>query len=731
MADQDLIAPIEVEAERYEFFEKPAYQFDLQRRDFFKWLGGGVMVFCAVSELAEAQQAPQRGGGRGSRGGGNQPTDLGAWIHINEDGKVTVFTGKVEIGQNIRTSLSQVVAEELRVPLADVQMVMADTAKVPYDFGTNGSSTTPRMAPQLRRAAATARELMLDLAAESLHADRGTLVASDGKISGGRESRTYGQLSKGQKLAKEVPQNVSLAAPEAWKVAGKPVSKINGRAIVTGQHHYATDIKLDGMLFGKVLRPPSFGATLKSADLSAAKAMPGVIAVQDGNFAGVAAPDIETAEAALAAIKAEWATTEQPSEKELFTLLKTPGQGGGGGGFGGGRGGGGGGGASAASINEALAAAHQKLEETYTIAYIAHVPLETRSAVAQWEGDKLTVWTGTQRPFGTRSDLAQTFRLAEENVRVVSPDTGSGYGGKQTFETAIEAARIAKAAGKPVKLIWTREEELTWAYFRPAGVIDVRSGVNQDGLLTAWDFQNYNSGGSGIQALYAVDRASTQAHNGRSPLRQGSYRALASTANHFARESHIDGLASALKMDPVEFRLKNLKDERIRKVLEEVAKAFDWKNKKSTSERGYGIACGSEKGGFTACAAEVSIDRASGKVKVERIVSAFDCGPVINPDGLKNQIEGCVMMGIGGALFEAIHFENGKILNPQFSSYRVPRFSDLPALETILVDRKNVPSAGAGECPIVCVAPAIGNAIFHATGVRLRSLPMIPNGLKV
>jgi CO/xanthine dehydrogenase Mo-binding subunit len=381
-------------------------------------------------------------------------------------------------------------------------------------------------------------------------------------------------------------------------------------------------------------------------------------------------------------------------------------------------------------LAESLAAAHQKLDRTYTIAYIAHAPLEPRAAVAEWKDGKLTVWTGTQRPFGVRDELAAAFHLPESGVRVIVPDTGSGYGGKHSGEAAIEAARLAKAAGKPVKLVWTREEEFTWAYFRPAGVIDVRSGVNKDGVITAWDFHNYNSGNAGLRPLYAIPNQRCEFHRSDSPLRQGSYRALASTANHFAREVHVDELAASLKMDPLEFRLKNLKDERLRAALEAAAKAFGWGKSKPAANHGFGIAGGFEKGGYVANCAEVAVDPAGGKVKIIRVVTAFECGAIVNPDGLKHQVEGSVIQGIGGALFEAIDFADGKILNPRFSRYRVPRFGDMPRLETVLLDRKDLPSAGSGECPIVALAPAVSAAIFDATGVRLRSLPMVPNGIK-
>jgi isoquinoline 1-oxidoreductase len=305
---------------------------------------------------------------------------------------------------------------------------------------------------------------------------------------------------------------------------------------------------------------------------------------------------------------------------------------------------------------------------------------------------------------------------------------GSGYGGKHTGEAAVEAARLAKAAGKPVKLVWTREEEFTWAYFRPAGVIEVAAGAKKDGTLTAWEFHNYNSGASALGTPYAVPNRRVEFHGSDSPLRQGSYRALASAANTFARESAMDELAHAVGAEPLAFRLKNLTEPRLRAVFEAAAKRFGWGKDKPAAGRGFGIAGGTEKGSFVASCAEAEVDRDKGTVRVVRVVTAFECGAVVNPDHLTNQAEGAVIMGLGGALYEQIEFAAGKILNPSLADYRVPRFRDAPVLETVLLDRKDLPSEGAGETPIIAVAPAVGNAIFQAVGIRPRSMPMAPGG---
>jgi isoquinoline 1-oxidoreductase len=639
---------------------------------------------------------------------------------------VTVYTGKVEVGQNIRTSLTQVVAEELRLAPARVALVMADTARVPFDGGTAGSRTTPAMASQLRRVAAAARELLIDLAAEQGKVKRDALTVADGKVVGPRANPSFefGRLTQGKKLAKVIDDKVPTTPVGKWKVAGTSVPKVDGRAMVTGAHRYASDVKLPGMLFGKVLRAPSFQAKLVSADTRAAAGLPGVVVVRSGDFVGVAAPTEQAAAQALAVIRAEWkAVPGQPSSDELYKYLKAH-PGAGRGGFGGR------GKVVRGSIKEGLKAADQTAEATYTVAYIAHTPLEPRAAVADWSDGKLTVWTGTQMPFRVQGELARAFEVGTERVRVIVPDTGSGYGGKHTGEAAVEAARLAKGAGKPVKLVWTREEEFTWAYFRPGGVIEVKAGARKDGTLTAWEAHNYNSGGSALATPYEVANKHTEFHSTASPLKQGSYRALASTANVFARESHLDDLAKAVGIDPLAFRLKNLKDERLRAVLEAAARQFGWGKAKPAAGHGFGLACGTEKGGFMANCAEVAVDRASGVVRVLRVVSAFECGAVLNPDHLKSQVEGCVLMALGGALFEEIRFKDGKVLNPRFADYRVPRFRDAPLLETVLVNRPDLASAGAGEAPMIALAPAVGNAIFQATGVRLRSMPMVPNGFK-
>ena len=668
----------------------------MKRRDFLATLGGIVVL------LEDGVHAQETGGGRrggGGGGGGAVPAEIGAWLHVGETGVVTVYTGKVEVGQNARTSLTLAVLEELRVPPEAVRIVMGDTELVPFDMGTVGSMTTPRMWPQIRRAAAAAREMLLDLAAARWNVDRAALTIADGKVSAGRERTvTLGELARGGKWTRTIPASLPMAAAAEWKAAGKSLAKVNGRDMVTGAHRYSFDLKRPGMLHAKVLYPPQFGATLVSLDASAAEGMTGVKVVHEGNFVAVAAPEAETAAKAVAALKAEWTQVAAEADSHtVFQYFKGTAQG--------------------APTGDNLTA--------YTIAYIAHVPLEPRAAVAEWEGGKVTVWTGSQRPFGVRTELAQAFGIPESQARVIVPDTGSGYGGKHNGDAALEAARISRALGKTVRRGWTREEEMTRAYFRPGGLIEVGGKAAADGTLAEWEFHNYNSGGSALQSPYRIAARKEQFHQTKSPLRQGSYRGLAATANHFARECFMDELAASVKMDPLEFRLKNAADERLRNVLVAAAEKFGWKAREKTAGRGFGMAAGVEKGGYLATCAEVSVDGATGAVKVLRAVVAFECGAVVNPTHLRNQVEGAVAMGLGGALFEEIRFSDGRIANNRLAKYRVPRFADMPVIESVLLDRKDVASAGAGETPIVGIAPAIGNAIFDATGKRIRRLPLM------
>ena len=669
--------------ERYELEDEPAPISLPIRTDLFQLFGNGIVMLATPEPI------------------GPETNTFDVWLHVGENDTVTVCTGKAEVGQNVRTSLAHAAADELPVSLTALQIVLGDTERTPFDIGTFGSRTTPLLVPQVRRAAAAAREWLLDTAAQRWQTNRDTLTIKSGCIiqdSPGR-SVSFGQLVQGQRGVRTVGPEVALTPADRWTVAGQSVPKANARAFVTGQHRFTSDLFRDGMEYGKVLRPPAHQARLLSADTHIAEAMPGVTVARDGDFIGVVAPTPREAELALAAIVADWEMPNVPQGSDLLSLLRP-------------------------DPTPFSAPVEGELQATYTIAYIAHVPLEPRAALAVWTGNQMTVWTGTQRPFGVREELSVAFGLHENQVRVIVPDTGSGYGGKHTGDAAVEAARLARAAAKPVKLAWTRQEEFTAAYLRPAGVIDICASVTLGGTLTKWECHNYNSGGTGIQSPYTIPDQVTEFHEARSPLRQGSYRALAATANHFARECHMDDLAHACGLDPLAFRLRNLADDRLKAVLTTAAEQFGWHGYTPKPGHGIGLAAGTEKGSVIANCVEICIDSLSGEVKILRLTAAYECGAIVNPAHLKSQVEGAIVMGIGGALYEAIQFDGGRILNPCLSEYRVPRFADVPEIDIILLNRTDLPSVGAGETPIVAIAPALGNALFDATGTRSRTLPL-------
>lgn len=686
--------------------EQPVHT--VTRRNFVKLLGGGVAVVLTWSDLFSSATETLA-----------DDASIAAWVHIHENGKVSVFTGKVEVGQNIRTSLAQVVAEELSVQVSSIEMIMGDTLLTPYDRGTFGSLTTPTMGPKLRKAAASLREALTDMAATQLKTDKQSLKAKDGKITdtASGKSLLYGDITKGQKIVLPLNDKVTLTPAEQWTVAGTSVPKVNGKDFVSGKHKYVSDMVMPGMVYGKILRAPAYGATLTSADVEKAKLSPAITVVQEKDFIGVTAPDPQTAANALARIDAQWSTTPQPSRANIFTYLKEKsrqpnnGQ------------------SAKEAAEKAFAAASVQVKQNFEVQYIAHVPLEPRAALAVWEKDQLTVWTGTQRPFGVQEELADAFSISKDKIRVIMPDTGSGYGGKHSGEAALEAARLAKAVGKPVKVVWTREEEFKWAYLRPGGLIEVAASANKEGLINSWEFHNYNSGNAGIDTPYETANEHIQYHPSDTPLKQGSYRGLAASANIFAIESAMDDLARSLKLDPLAFRLRNLKDERLKNVLQTAADKFGW-NKAKKAGHGHGIACGFLKNSYIATCVEVSYDKATAQLTIVRVVAAYDCGTIINPVHLESQVMGAILQGIGGALFEEIDFKDGRILNASLFSYRVPRFTDIPPLDIILVNKKDIPPAGAGETPIVGIAPAIRNAILDATGIKLYNLPLIPQGLK-
>jgi isoquinoline 1-oxidoreductase len=691
---------------------------DLSRRDLLA--GSGLFVFFPVEPLA-AFQEPAR---LPSRQG--YPTDFNAYLRIGADGRVTCLVGKVELGQGAKTSLAQLLAEELDVALEAVDMVMGDTDVCPWDMGTFGSLSIRQFGPVLRGAGAEARAVLLQLAAEHLQAPAGRLqvkagVVSDPSAQGKRV--TYAQLVQGKRIERRL-EKVPVKPVSAFTVVGRSPRRKDALEKVTGRARYAGDMGLPGTLHARILRPPAHGATLKDVDTSAAEKVPGARVVRDGDLIAVLheRPDLADRALELIKVKAQF-VAPQPTvdDKTIFDhLLKAapPGRVV----------------AESGSLPEGEKLAATIVEETYLNSYVAHAPMETHSAVAMIEDGKVTVWAGTQTPFPVKQQVAQALGLAPEKVRVVTPYVGGGFGGKSASRQAIEAARLAKITGKPVQVVFDRSEEFFYDTFRPAAVVKIRAGLTGAGKMILWDYAVYCAGDREAKQFYDIPHQRTLSAGGWSggstpglhPFAVGPWRAPSVNTNTFARESHIDILATKVGADPVEFRLSHLTDKRMRRVLEAAAKQFGWKPARTPSGRGVGVACAIYLGTYVATMAEVAVAKSTGRVEVKRVVCAQDEGVIVNPDGSRQQIEGSITMGLGYALTEEVRFKDGEVLERNFDTYELPRFSWLPKIETVLVENPEVPAQGCGEPPIVTMGAVVANAIYDAVGARLLQLPMTP-----
>lgn len=685
----------------------------LDRRQFLQGLGGGILIFFTVGEEGEAQRLGAPG-----------PLDFNALLRMGTDGRVTCYTGKIEMGQGIGTSLAQMLAEELDVPLDSVKMVMGDTELCPWDMGTFGSRTTKYFGPTLREAAAEARTILIQLAAEHLRVPPERLVVKDGAIFD-RENEerrvSYGTLTQGRRIERRLDRKPSLKPLSHFKTCGKPTLRSDGLEKVTGRAQFAGDIRLPEMLYARILRPPAHGARLKKVDTSRAEGIPGVQIVREGDLIAVLHPYPDGAEKALGLIQREF---EMPrvsvSEETIFEhLLGVAPEGNGV--------------QQIGEIEKGKALSEVRFEKQYLTRYVAHAPIETHTALADVKSDRVTVYASTQRPFGAQEEVAQALGIPKERVRVITPFVGGGFGGKSWNRQAVEAALLSKRVGKPVQVMWSREEEFFYDTFQPAAVVKIESGLDRNGRITFWNYHVYFAGERSSQLFYHVPHVRTIAHAswlgvpGAHPFQTAAWRAPGSNTNTFARESHMDLMAAQAGIDPLLFRLSHLKDARMRRVIEETARRFGWKATKRPSGRGEGVACADYLGTYVAAMAAVDVDRKTGQVQVKRVVVGQDMGEVINPEGARQQMEGCVMMGLGYSLSEEIHFKGGEILDRNFDTYQIPRFLGLPKIETLLIDHPQMPPQGGGEPAIICMGAVIANALYDALGIRLFELPMTPN----
>jgi len=747
----------------------------MNRRDFLKTSGALVVSFAAFDDAFA--QAPQPG-----RFDGPGTPELDAWLAIDASGNVTAYTGKVELGHGLYTSQTQLIAEELCVPLARVKLIQGDTDVAPDQGTTSGSQSHPVNFNEggLAGACATARDALLQMAAQRMGVPASILRVEDGIISGGgRASLSYGELIGGKKFNLTVNPNAKRKPASEWKILGTSVPRLDIPALATGQFEFVHNVRVPGMLHGRVVRPPDVGATLVRVDESSVKAMAGFVkVVVKNNFVGVVAEKPWQAIQMATALKAEWTKgtglqpqptfydnlREQKASRDVMTV-------------------------NSKDVDEKVTKASKVIKATYRHAYQMHGAIGTSCAVADVRNGKATIWSATQSVYPTRNTTAMLLGMKPEEVHVVFTMGAGCYGLNGADTVSYDAALMSQAVGRPVRVQLSRKDEMAWENYGTSYVIDQRvavEGTGADATIVAWDYEGwtpglggrpgYNNPGNVITGFLAgaepapfAARAATDpnnyannlniapsyvagsvngrsggtgnikservlTHNLRSQFWTGPLRSPERLQNTFAHESIMDEAASSVGADPVAFRLKHLSDPRLIAVVKAAADAAKWDARPSPQRaarktgvaRGRGFSCVLYEGnnGYSAMVAEVDVDQDSGKILVRRFVVSQDCGPISNPDGLKNQLEGGVLQGMSRALTEEVTWDATKITSVDWRTYP-PLYlgAELPVIESVLVNRPDRRATGAGETAITLVAGAIGNAIFDATGARIREAP--------
>jgi CO/xanthine dehydrogenase Mo-binding subunit len=727
----------------------------ITRREFTAGLGGIVVSFSLAPDLATAQQPAKLPGSL------NNNRMLDAWLRINADGTATVFTGKVELGQGILTALAQIAAEELDLPYERIAMVSGDTARTPDEGHTSGSFSVENSGTALRLAGAEARALLVAEAAKRLNAGADTLKVADGVATApdGRKV-SYAEIAGAVDLHREATAKVKPKPPAEHAIVGKSTARSDIPAKVTGGAAYVQDIRLPGMVHGRVVRPQRYFAKLESFDAAKVKALPGVIAVvHDGSFLGVVAEREEQAIKARTVLAegAKWSGgTDLPDMSKLADFLKTA--------------------PAKESISSAKKASVPEgarlVEATYTKPYVMHGSIGPSCALAQFKDGKLTVWSHTQGVFPQRKDLAKALKMDIAAIRCIHGEGAGCYGHNGHDDVALDAALMARAVeGRPVRVQWMRDDEHAWEPYGAAMLMHAKAAIH-DGRIVDWNYEMWSNThamrpgdpkGTNLLAAWTMaeplqmapprfipqpsgggDRNAVPTYDFPSqkivqhfvlgmPLRVSSLRTLGGYANVFASESFFDEVAEAAGADPVAFRLAHMKDPRARAVIEAVAKKANWKpGEKGDGKRGRGFAYAKYKNlaTYVAVVADVEVDRDSGKISVPRVYAAADAGQIINPDGLTNQIEGGIIQSTSWTLHEAVQFDRNGITSRDWSTYPILTIPEAPNVETVLIDRPNEKSLGAGEASQGPAGAAIANAFAHATGKRIRDLPLDPAKVK-
>ena len=757
----------------------------LSRRDFLKTSGALIITFSSAAVLDRSGFAQGQFGTRMSH---VDPSKLDSWIAIAADGTVTAYTGKCELGQGIFTVQTQLVAEELAVPLSRVRLIQCDTAVTPDQGTTSGSQSTPTNFNErnLAQAGATARQTLLRLASERLGAPVDQLAAADGAIYlvADRSKRvSYGDLVAGRTFNVPMDASAKRKTPPEWNVLGTPVPRIDMPAMATGQFEFVQNVRVPSMVHGAVVRPPAVGATLGALDESSVRATPGFIkVVVRKNFVGVVCEKPWQAVQAARALKATWTPgptlpaqpafhdylRKQPS-RDAFLV-------------------------NSGDVDQTLGRAASVLKATYLHPYQMHGSMGTSCAVADVQGDKATIWSPTQSAYPTRSGVAQVLGIPVDNVRIVYTRGAGCYGINGADTVSYDAALLSQAAGRPVRVQLSRGDEMAWENYGFAYVIDQRVGVDDGGSILAWDYEawfpsrggrpGYDTPGNVVTGMlvglapqpfspraagppagefrngsnaapsYVAGRVGRRAggagvvaservltHTVQSPFFTGPLRSPSRLQNTFAHESFLDEVAAHVKADPVAYRLRHLRDERLKAVVSAAAKAAGWEARPSPKPNrprtgvasGRGIACVAYEGdnGYVAMVADVEVNLASGAVAAKRFFVAQDCGPISNPDGMRNQIEGGALQGLSRALGEEVTWDDHQVTSIDWRTYHSLTLGfEVPTIASVLINRSEGEAMGAGETAITVVAAAVGNAIFDATGVRIREVPFTPARVK-
>lgn len=714
----------------------------LSRRSLLQGIGAGAGLIVTFSSTAAAggSRADQARGTLAQQSAPREaPLDLDSYLAMNEDGTVTLFTGKVEYGQGIATGFAQLVAEELSLPFESIEVVDGITDRVPYDGATVGSQSTRGTGPRIRLAAAEMREWLLELGSEELGAPVADLGVENGAVivTGSPETKAdFATLAAGKSATREIRADVRLKDPADYTVVGQDIPRMDVPMKVNGEMKFGIDAEVEGMVYGKVVRPAARGSRLESVDFSTAENMPGVVGVfHEGDFAGVAAEGLEQAEAALAAVQAVWTPPATTTTHEtIYDLLKsTPDDG---------------------QILEeettpkeresGTAFAEHTVSATFKAPYVSHAPMEPKAALVQITDERVDVWTSTQSPFRVQEAIAEVLGRPLDQVVVTTLMSGGAFGSKSPADAEIEAALLARAVNRPVKIIWTRQEEYQEARFRPAMLIEVEAGIDETGLVSVWNYNLYSSAyfpegaeeptrcaanaSANIRHTYDVVNSETTWYQSDSPLPPHFWRGNGAAINTLAREVTLDELAELAGVDPVTFRSGLLlNNPRLLAVMDAVVEKAGWTPGVGSTGQGIGMALCYENDSYVAEVAHVAVDESSGRIQVLHVDAAVDCGLVVNPLAVRMQAEGSVIQSLSPVLREMVTFENGRVTNPTFGQSRPIRMSEAPTVDLVFVEDKTQPMGGIGEPFVAPVPAAVSNAIYDAVGIRLRELPFTPD----